>query len=125
MTDRKSPDAGWEAYKQQASTKGSIDPFVHSSGSCLEPTVDPGGMSETWQQTEKAKIDAKRLETATSAPPPIEAVRGIRLEFAMDSDTETTKIDYLVDPFLPSNCVVGLFGRGGTAKSSFAATLAA
>ncbi len=124
MTDRKSPDAGWEAYRQQASTSPTVA-SVQSRGSFLGPIVDPGGMSETWQRTEKAKVEAKKQETAASAPPPIEAVRGIRLEFAMDSDTETTKIDYLVDPFLPNNCVVGLFGRGGTAKSSFAATLAA
>ncbi|WP_323810552.1 AAA family ATPase [Sphingobium baderi] len=34
-------------------------------------------------------------------------------------------MQYLVDPFLPSKCVVGFFGRGSTAKSSFVATLGA
>jgi len=48
----------------------------------------------------------------------------ILLEVAMSSD-KTTSIDYLVDPYLPLKQVVGFYGRGGTAKSSFLATLAA
>jgi hypothetical protein len=49
----------------------------------------------------------------------------IVLEFATSKDTETAKLSYLVDPYLPRQCVVGFYGRGGTAKSSFLATLAA
>ena len=47
------------------------------------------------------------------------------LEFAMITDTATLKLDYLVDPWLPRRCVVGFFGRGSTAKSSFLASIAA
>ena len=49
----------------------------------------------------------------------------ITLEYAMASDTATVTIDYLLDPFLPAGCVVGAYGRGSTAKSSFYATAAA
>lgn len=48
----------------------------------------------------------------------------IILEVAMSSD-DTAKIGYLIDPWLPHGQVVGFFGRGATAKSSFVATLAA
>jgi hypothetical protein len=47
------------------------------------------------------------------------------MEVAMSSDTATVSLQFLVDPFLPSRCVVGFFGRGSTAKSSLVATLAA
>ena len=47
------------------------------------------------------------------------------LEFAMTTDTATLKLDYLLDPWLPLRCVVGFFGRGSTAKSSFLASMAA
>lgn len=38
---------------------------------------------------------------------------------------ERFALHYLVDPYLPSRCVVGFFGRGSVAKSSFVATLGA
>jgi hypothetical protein len=47
------------------------------------------------------------------------------LEFAMSTDTATLTLDYLLDPWLPMRCVVGFFGRGSTAKSSFLASMAA
>jgi AAA domain len=47
------------------------------------------------------------------------------LEWAMSKKVGSMKLDYLIDPFLPSKCVVGFFGRGSTAKSSFLATMAA
>ncbi len=43
----------------------------------------------------------------------------------MARDTATAKLSYLYDPYLPSRCVVGFYGRGGSAKSSFLASLAA
>ncbi len=49
----------------------------------------------------------------------------IKLEFARSSDTATLRLAYLVDPYLPSMCAVGFFGRGATAKSSFLASMAA
>lgn len=48
----------------------------------------------------------------------------ILLEVAASTDT-TVQLHYLVEPYLPMNQVVGFFGRGGTAKSSFVASLAA
>jgi hypothetical protein len=35
------------------------------------------------------------------------------------------KLDYLLHPYLPAKCVVGFYGRGSSAKSSFVATMAA
>lgn len=49
----------------------------------------------------------------------------ITLEFAMFTDTATIKLEYLLDPFLPAKCVVGFYGRGSTAKSSFVASICA
>ena len=43
----------------------------------------------------------------------------------MATDTATVKLEFLLDPFLPASCVVCFAGRGGTAKSSFLATMAA
>ena len=43
----------------------------------------------------------------------------------MPKDLSSLKMEYLYEPFLPAQCVVGFFGRGSTAKSSFLATLAA
>lgn len=56
--------------------------------------------------------------------PPIDPA-AIVLEWAMPKNIASLKMGYLADPFLPAKCVVGFFGRGGTAKSSFLATLAA
>jgi hypothetical protein len=58
--------------------------------------------------------------TIDLSAPPI-----ITLEFAMSSDTATITLEYLLDPFLPAKCVVGAYGRGSTAKSSFYGTIAA
>ncbi|KDB86862.1 AAA domain protein [Bordetella bronchiseptica OSU553] len=66
-----------------------------------------------------AQLTGRRVQTQ------LKTSHKIKLEFAMSSDTETAKVSYLVDPFLPCKCVVGFFGRGGTAKSSFLATMAA
>ena len=46
-------------------------------------------------------------------------------EFAMGDNQVDTRLDFLVEPFLPRASVVGFYGRGETAKSSFLATLAA
>lgn len=50
---------------------------------------------------------------------------GLILEFAMEGDTTTAAMEFLRDPILPVPGVVNFSGRGGTAKSSVAATLAA
>lgn len=49
----------------------------------------------------------------------------VTLEYATANDTATNKLEFLLDPFLPAKCVVGAFGRGSTAKSSFYASAAA
>lgn len=76
---------------------------------------------------EEAGLEKERLRRGqgTPIPQPLASPDSITLEFAMARDTATTKLSYLYDPYLPSRCVVGFFGRGGSAKSSFLATLAA
>lgn len=79
---------------------------------------------EEYRRIEEAKTERERLKVAGIAPPAA-APSSIRLEIAMARDTATVSLRYLYDPFLPSGCVVGFFGRGGSAKSSFLASLAA
>lgn len=67
----------------------------------------------------------ERSFQAQSAGPASEAARNFTLEFAMTTDTATLTLEYLLDPWLPLRCVVGFFGRGSTAKSSFLASTAA
>lgn len=49
---------------------------------------------------------------------------GINLRLAMGDEIETTKLDYLVDLWLPDRHVVGFYGRGESGKSSLLASLA-
>ncbi len=76
---------------------------------------------------EEASLEKERLKRGhgTLIPYPLASPESITLEFAMARDTATVKLSYLVDPYLPSACVVGFYGRGGSAKSSFLASLAA
>jgi len=72
-----------------------------------------------WVNPASNAAQPEPLTVDLSAPPTI------TLEFAMSSDTATVTLEYLLDPFLPAKCVVGAFGRGSTAKSSFYATVSA
>ena len=80
---------------------------------------------EDSRRAEEAKLEAVRLKSGVPIPPPMAPMDAITIEVAMSSDTATVALHYLFDPFLPSRCVVGFFGRGSTAKSSFVATLSA
>lgn len=81
--------------------------------------------SEDTRRAEEAKLEAAKLKSGVAIPPPMAPMDAITMEVAMSSDTATVSLQFLVDPFLPSRCVVGFFGRGSTAKSSLVATLAA
>lgn len=80
---------------------------------------------ENHRRGQEAALETARLKAGVPIPPPMAPMDSIHMEFAMNSDTKTVELDYLVDPFLPARCVVGFYGRGSTAKSSFVATLAA
>ncbi len=71
-----------------------------------------------WVNPASNAAQADPVTIDLSAPPII------TLEFAMSSDTATITLEYLLDPFLPAKCVVGAYGRGSTAKSSFYGTIA-
>lgn len=68
--------------------------------------------------------NAAQLAPSASGSAPA-VTPNITLEFAMESDTATVRLEYLLDPYLPRRCVVGFYGRGSTSKSSFLASLAA
>lgn len=72
------------------------------------------------QKTEREKLKQQGVPIPKQTDP-----ESITLEWAMPKDIASLKLEYLVDPFLPAKCVVGFYGRGSTAKSSFLATLAA
>lgn len=82
-------------------------------------------VSEDTRRAEEAKLAAAQLKSGVPLPRPMAPMDAIKMEVAMKSDTATVALRYLVDPFLPSRCVVGFFGRGSTAKSSLVATMAA
>jgi len=82
-------------------------------------------ITEDTRRAEEAKLEAAKLKAGVAIPPPMAPMDAITMEVAMSSDTATVDLKYLVDPFLPSGCVVGFFGRGSTAKSSLVATLGA
>ena len=81
--------------------------------------------SDNHRRAEEAKLEAAKLKSGVPIPAPMAPMDAIPMEVAMSSDTATVALHYLVDPFLPSRCVVGFFGRGSTAKSSFVATMGA
>lgn len=80
---------------------------------------------EDSRRAEEAKLAAAQLKAGVPIPPPMAPMDSIQIEVAMNSDTATVDLQYLVDPFLPSRCVVGFFGRGSTAKSSLVGTMGA
>ncbi|WP_292923063.1 AAA family ATPase [Novosphingobium sp. SCN 63-17] len=80
---------------------------------------------EDMRRMEEAKLETAKLKAGVPLTPPPTDPTAIRLEWAMPKNLAALRIDYLVDPFLPARCVVGFFGRGSVAKSSFLATLAA
>lgn len=79
---------------------------------------------EAKAQAELAKLERAKLTTGVALPP-LADPSTITLEFAMATDIQTVKLEFLLDPFLPAKSVVCFAGRGGTAKSSFLATMAA
>ncbi len=86
----------------------------------------------TKQKELELKIAERQLEkeqvkkgVVPGAKPRLVIPGSIKLEFAMGNDEAETKLDFLVEPFLPRASVVGFYGRGETAKSSLLATMAA
>jgi hypothetical protein len=81
---------------------------------------------EDLRRMEEAKLETARLKAGVALPPPPSTDPNlIVLEWAMPKDLTELKMEYLYDPFLPAKCLVGFYGRGSTAKSTFLATLAA
>ncbi len=79
---------------------------------------------ENYAKGKQAELEIAKIKTGRSIPPGVVKPENVILEIAMNS-SKTTELHYLFDPFLPRKQVVGFFGRGATAKSSFLATLAA
>lgn len=94
---------------------------------CFDPVpeTDPTEGLRHYAEGQKAQLEITKIragirpvEVRTATPDQIV------LEVAMESSS-TSKLEYLIDPWLPSRQVVGFYGRGQTAKSSFLATLVA
>ena len=94
---------------------------------CFDPVpeTNPAEALKHYAEGQKAQLEITKIraglrpaEVQTASPDQIV------LEVAMQSSS-TSKLEYLIDPWLPSRQVVGFYGRGQTAKSSFLATLAA
>ncbi|MEZ0021227.1 AAA family ATPase [Sinorhizobium fredii] len=77
------------------------------------------------ERIEEKKIEKEKVKQRKQDSPPLADPNSIELEFALSTDTATVRINYLLDPYLPANCVVGFYGRGSTSKSSFLASMAA
>src|SRR5688572_29456405 len=73
---------------------------------------------------EEASLAKEQLKRGAAGPARKASPDDVVLEIAMSGD-KTAQVEYLVDPWLPRGQVVGFFGRGETAKTSFIATLAA
>lgn len=80
---------------------------------------------EDLRRMREAELETAKLKAGVPLTPPQTDQSAIVLNWAVTKDVAVMKLEYLVDPFLPTKCVVGFFGRGSTAKSSFLATLAA
>ena len=80
---------------------------------------------ETKLKQEDRRLEIEKVKRGKENTPRLADPDSIRLEFAMGDNDEETKLDFLVEPFLPRASVVGFYGRGETAKSSFLATMAA
>ncbi len=80
---------------------------------------------EDFRKGQEAALNRELVKRGISTQPQPTDPNSIVLEWAMPKNIASLKLEYLVDPFLPCKCVVGFFGRGSTAKSSFLATLAA
>jgi hypothetical protein len=89
-----------------------------------EIVKDFARQEEAKARQEEAKADRARLGAGTQMPAQTDQA-AIVLEWAISKKVGSMKLDYLIDPFLLAKCVVGFFGRGGTAKSSLLSTLAA
>ena len=109
--------AEFEARKVEAETKHAAE-----IGTMTDKIIEQRKIEERIadKQVEKEKVKRRREDMPPKADP-----NSIELEFAMTTDITTVKINYLLDPYLPAKCVVGFYGRGSSAKSSFVASMAA
>ena len=115
----------WETAAQQNINRDPDLGFFKNQSEKAAHTERIAKMTEDIRLAEEAKYETAKLKAGVAITPPMAPMDAIPMEVAMSRDTATVDLKYLVDPFLPSRCVVGFFGRGSTAKSSFVATMAA
>lgn len=117
------PTLPWLAAAQERNPH--LTPEVAQAQAIAEAQREATKAKEIELQIEGKKLEREKVRHRVQTQPRTIDPNKIKLEFAMPEDIETATVTYLVDPFLPRQCVVGFFGRGGTAKSSFLATMAA
>jgi hypothetical protein len=117
----------WEQLKEQVPPRDPELGFYRNHEEKRASEERAGKLMADHRAAEEASLEKERLKRGqgTPIPQPLASPESITLEFAMARDTATAKLSYLYDPYLPSRCVVGFYGRGGSAKSSFLASLAA
>lgn len=119
------PD-GFRQAKERAEARKAAPDFVHPNDRArsVEIMENYRKTAELELEREKTALQREMVKKGVPIPPPTDPST-IVLEWAMPKHVSSLKLEYLVDPFLPTKCVVGFYGRGSTAKSSFLATLAA
>jgi len=119
------PD-GFKQAKERAEARKAAPDFVHPDDRARSAEIMENyrKTAELELEREKTALQREMVKKGVPIPPPTDPST-IVLEWAMPKHVSSLKLEYLVDPFLPAKCVVGFYGRGSTAKSSFLATLAA
>lgn len=88
-------------------------------------SVEARKQEELKLKQEEKRTEREELKRGKRAAPRLVDPNNIVTEFATMADTYIARTEFLVEPYLPRASVVGFFGRGETAKSSFVATMAA
>jgi hypothetical protein len=114
----------FRAERQRLDRAGALWEPVRSNDEKVQLFESIAKVEQAKARQEELKTEREKLKQGVPIPQPTDP-SNIVLEWALPKDMAAMKLEFLIDPFLPAKCVVGFFGRGSTAKSSFLATLAA
>lgn len=117
--------AEFQAERQRLDSVGAFYEPVRTNDEKVQLFESLAKVEEAKARQEELKTEREKLKRGGVDIPPPTDPNAIQLEWAMPKDIRDMKLQFLIDPFLPAKCVVGFFGRGSTAKSSFLATLSA
>lgn len=115
----------FKAERQRLDNAGAFWEPVRTNDEKVQLFESIAKVEEAKARQEELKTEREKVKRGGVDIPPPTDPNAIHLEWAMPKDIHSMKLEFLYDPFLPAKCVIGFFGRGSTAKSSFIATLAA